>query len=58
MIFIPYIMYDLCAGYETGILDYVFHVLIMGIMDLFLDHFGNCHRNNTYFIHSTTISGP
>ena len=26
MNFIEYIMYELCADYETGILDYVFHI--------------------------------
>ena len=26
MNFIQYIMYELCANYEIGILDYVFHI--------------------------------
>ena len=26
MNFIEYIMYELCANYEIGILDYVFHI--------------------------------
>ena len=26
MNFIEYIMYELCTDYETGILDYVFHI--------------------------------
>jgi hypothetical protein len=39
-----YIMYELCAGFETCILDYEFHVNIVGIMN-------NCGRlwyHNSY----------
>jgi hypothetical protein len=36
MNFVDFIMPQFCAGYETGILDNVFHRLIMGIMD----HYG------------------
>ena len=31
-------MYQLCSGYEIDKLDYVFHILIMGIMAIIDDY--------------------
>ena len=40
------IMYALCAGYESNKLDYVAHILIMGIMAIIDDYgmiMGSCY---------------
>jgi hypothetical protein len=40
------IMYMLCAGYESNKLDYVLHILIMGIMAIIDDYgmiMGSCY---------------
>ena len=49
MNFIEYIMYELCADYETGILDYVFRIWLWALWMIMIKLWrGRENNNNTY----------